>query len=152
MRRYETTFIIDPDLPQEGRVQVIEKIKALIEKEKGIIVDVEEWGQRKLAYEIGKKVRGYYLCVNFCGSAKLVEELERTSRLDDKIMKYMTIMLQDNVNPETVMAEIAATQLKKEEAAKQKAMGAEISAPVDEKVAAFEGDDEEETEIDKEEA
>lgn len=152
MRRYETTFIIDPDLPQDGRVQVIEKIKTLIEKEKGIIVDVEEWGQRKLAYEIGKKLRGYYLCINYCGSPKLVEELERTSRLDDKIMKYMTIMIQDNVNPETVKAEIAAMKLQKEEAAKQKAMGHDALSSTDERVANYEGDDEEETEIDKEEA
>ena len=113
MRRYETTFIFDPDLAEDGRSQLIEKITGLITKEKGIVVDVDIWGQKKLAYEIRKKTRGYYICVNFCGSAQLVEELERTSRLDDKIMKYMTIVLADNVNVDDIKAEMASISEKK---------------------------------------
>ena len=113
MRRYETTFIFDPDLAEDGRSQLIEKISGLITKEKGLMVDVDIWGQKKLAYEIRKKTRGFYICVNFCGSAQLVEELERTSRLDDKIMKYMTIVLQDNVNVDEIKAEMDSINEKK---------------------------------------
>lgn len=151
MRQYETTFIIDPDLSEDGRGQIFEKIRTLIEKEKGFIVDFDEWGQKKLAYEIRKKNRGFYVCINFCGSTQLVDELERTSRLDDKIMKYMTILLEDNVDVEKVKEKMAALKKSKEEALEKKASENVKGAPDDDS-ADLDDTIEDETESDKEEA
>jgi len=150
LRQYETTFIIDPDLSEDGRGQIFEKIRTLIEKEKGLIVDFDEWGQRKLAYEIRKKTRGYYVCVNFCGSTQLVDELERTSRLDDKVMKYMTILLEDDVDVDKVKAKMAEIKKTKEEAEK-KASEKDMDASDDDS-ADFDDTTDEEVESDKEEA
>lgn len=106
MRRYEVTFIIDPDISEDKRGQIFDKTKTLIEKDDGLIIDFDEWGQKKLAYEIRKKARGYYVCMNLCGSPALIDELERSFRLDDKVLKYMTILLDKMVNEDDIKAEI----------------------------------------------
>ena len=106
MRRYELTFIVNPDISEDIRDQIFDKVKSLIEQEKGLIVNFDEWGQKKLAYEIRKKTRGYYTCINFCGTPALVDELERSFRLDDKILKYMTILLDKQADLDAAKAEI----------------------------------------------
>ena len=104
MRRYETIIIVDPDLSDEGRNQRFEKIKELLEKYKGHMIEFDEWGAKKLAYEIRKKMRGYYVKFDFCSEADFVKELERTFKLDDRILKFMTILLEDNADPEKIKA------------------------------------------------
>ena len=93
MRRYETIVIIDPDLSEENRAQVLERTTDLIPKEGGFLIMLDEWGNRKLAYEIKKKVRGYYVRIDYCGMGPLVDEMERFFRIDDKVLKFMTVLL-----------------------------------------------------------
>ena len=107
MRRYETIFIINLDGGEEKRKQILEKISGIVEEKKGAIVEIDEWGDRKLAYEIKKKNRGYYIRLDYCGDGNLVAELERTFRIDDAILKYMTILLDKDTNPEKIEAEKA---------------------------------------------
>ena len=64
MRRYETIFIIDNDLSEEGRSPILEKLENLIQQYDGLRVMVDEWGTKRLAYEIKKKARGYYVCLD----------------------------------------------------------------------------------------
>ncbi len=104
MRRYETIIIVDPDLSDEGRNQRFEKIKELLKNYKGHLVEFDEWGGKKLAYEIKKKMRGYYVKFDFCSEADFVKELERTIKLDDRILKFMTILLEDKADPEKIKA------------------------------------------------
>ena len=110
MRRYETIFIADPDLQEEVQKSLFEKFTNLIDQEKGILVDFDEWGNKKLAYEINKKSRGHYVCMTYGGTGELVNELERNFRLDDKIMKFMTILLEKEVDPEALKQEIEAAK------------------------------------------
>ncbi|MFO7884198.1 MAG: 30S ribosomal protein S6 [Desulfobacteraceae bacterium] len=112
MRRYETVFIADPDLQEEAQKGLLQKVKDLIEQEKGILVDFDEWGGKKLAYAINKKPRGYYVCMNYGGSGDLVKELERNFRLDDRVMKFITILLEKNVTQEELHKEIEAAEEK----------------------------------------
>lgn len=122
MRRYETIFIVDPDIGEDGRVERFNKAKSVVEKFNGTTLKFEEWGVKKLAYEINKKPRGYYACLDYCGNGELINELERGFRLDDKVMKFMTILLDTNPNIEAIQAEIAAGPAKEEEeAAEEKA-------------------------------
>lgn len=107
MRKYETFVIIDPDISEEERNPVIERIKDLISKENGFLVMVDVWGMRKLAYEINKKPRGYYLRIDFCGAGPLVDEMERFFRIDDRVMKYMTVMLDREADLEKIKEEMA---------------------------------------------
>ena len=102
MRRYETIVIVDPDLGEEQRGLVFDKIRELIPQKGGLLVEIDEWGSRKLAYEIKKKPRGYYARVDFCGSGELVSEMERQFRIDDRVMKYMTILLDEDADMERI--------------------------------------------------
>ena len=67
MRRYEQIVILDSDLSEDERSPVFGRLKELIPQYKGFLIDIDEWGQKKMAYEIKKKPRGYYAQVNFCG-------------------------------------------------------------------------------------
>lgn len=107
MRRYETIFISDPDLLADDRAQLFEKTKDLIAKQNGFLVLFDEWGVKKLAYDIKKKGRGHYVRIDFCGDGALVAELERSFRIDDRVMKFMTIVLNKDVDLEKVKEEIA---------------------------------------------
>jgi small subunit ribosomal protein S6 len=86
MKRYETFIIVDPDVLDEDRNQFLDRLKGVISDQQGILVLVDEWGSRKLAYEIKKKSRGYYVRLDYCGTGALVDELERLFRIDDRII------------------------------------------------------------------
>ena len=108
MRMYETIFITDPDLQDEVRNTLFDKFKGILEQEGGILANFDDWGNKKLAYEIAKKSRGHYICMTYGGTGTLVTELERNFRLDDKILKYMTILLERDIDPEALKLQIAA--------------------------------------------
>ncbi|MBF0573429.1 MAG: 30S ribosomal protein S6 [Desulfamplus sp.] len=108
MRRYETVFIADPDLHEEARKTLFKKFTTLLTQTGGLLVKIEDWGNRKLAYEIKKKSRGHYLCLTYGGNGDIVKELERNLRLDEKIMKFMTILLEKDIDEEALKKEIAS--------------------------------------------
>ena len=114
MRRYETFVIIDPDISEEQRSPIIERATDLISQENGLTVKVDEWGKRKLAYEIKKKPRGYYVLLDFCGNASIVDEMERFFRIDDRVMKYMTVLLDRDVDMEQIKENLARAQAERE--------------------------------------
>ncbi len=114
MRKYETVFISDPDLQDQARLDLYDKVRNVIAKGKGILLNFDEWGNKKMAYEIKKKLRGNYVCVTYGGTGELVTELERNFRLTDDILKFMTILLSDDVTVESLEKEVAEA----EEAAK----------------------------------
>ena len=116
MRRYEQIVILDSDLSEDERSPVFNKLKELIPQYKGFLIDIDEWGQKKLAYEIKKKPRGFYAQVNFCGFGDLVDEMERFFRIDDRILKYMTVLLDKEADVEAIKAEMAEKEAQKAEA------------------------------------
>ena len=99
MRQYETIYIVNPNLDADSLKEVVTKFSDLIKKLKGYIVEVNEWGKRKLAYEVKKFDRGYYVVLNFCGLPGVVQELERNLDLDDRVLKYLTVKTGDEVDP-----------------------------------------------------
>jgi small subunit ribosomal protein S6 len=117
MRRYETFVIIDPELSQDQREPLIGRVEELISQMEGFLVLTDNWGERKLAYDIKKKGRGYYVRFDYCGLAPLVNEIERFFRIDDRALKYMTVLLNGEADLEKIKAEKAA----KETAAAEKA-------------------------------
>ena len=130
MRRYETIFIIDNDLSEEGRAPIFEKLGDLIQQYNGLQVMADEWGTKRLAYEIKKKARGYYVCLDYCGSGPLVDEIERFFRIDDRVLKYMTVVLDKDVDIENVKEEIAkAEEAKAAQAKAEEAKAAQIDTP-----------------------
>lgn len=90
MRKYEVMFIVKPDVEEERRNELIEKFKSIIETD-GEVEKVDEWGTKKLAYEISKYREGYYVLMNFKSGADLPKELERNFRITDEVIRYMVI-------------------------------------------------------------
>lgn len=90
MRKYEGVLVFKPEITDEVRNISFDKIKAIIEKD-GKIIDIDEWGKRKLAYEINYIKEGYYIIVKFEGNSKTVTEFERRSKLEDSIIRYMVV-------------------------------------------------------------
>lgn len=115
MRRYETIAIVDPDVSPEARVPLFERCQEIIGQQNGMLVELDEWGTRKLAYEIKKKLRGYYVRFHYCGNGGLVQELERFFRIDERVLKFLTVLLDNDVDPEKVKEEIAQAEAKKVE-------------------------------------
>lgn len=130
MRRYETFVIIDPDISQEERTQLLERVKELITQLAGFLVFEDDWGDRKMAYEIRKKERGYYVRFDYCGGAELINEIERFFRIDDRALKYMTVLLDKDADLEKIKEEQAAAESKREleRAAAEKAREEEAAA------------------------
>ena len=117
MRRYETFLIIDPDLSQDQREPITGRVEELIAQMDGFLISTDDWGERKLAYDIKKKRRGYYVRFDYCGLAPLVNEIERFFRIDDRALKYMTVLLNEDADLEKIKEEKTA----KETAAAEKA-------------------------------
>ncbi len=115
MRRYETIFIVDPDLSEEERSPLFERLKPLFPQLDGFLVMVDEWGAKKLAYEIKKKNRGYYVRLDYCGTGTLVNEIERFFRIDGRVLKYMTVLLEEDVDLESLKAELAKAETEEDQ-------------------------------------
>ena len=112
MKRYETVVIVQPDLADDQRASLFERMKEIISQQGGSLIELDDWGVRHLAYEIKKKKRGYYIRLDYCGTGAVVAEIERLCRIDDRAMKYLTILLSEKADPEAVRAELAAGKIK----------------------------------------
>jgi len=131
MRRYETFVIIDPELSQDQREPLISRVEELISQMEGFLVLTDNWGERKLAYNIKKKGRGYYVRFDYCGLAPLVNEIERFFRIDDRALKYMTVLLNGDADLEKIKAEKAAKDTAAAEKAELEAQAAKKANDLD---------------------
>ena len=95
MRRYETIIIIRPNASEDDITGIIDRTQGIIEASGGSIVNVDKWGLKKLAYLIKKEQQGYYVFIEYAGLPEAVSEMERIYRIDDRVLKFMTIKTQD---------------------------------------------------------
>ena len=93
MNRYESMYVLKPDLADDARIALIEKFKSLVEQNGGKIEKVDEWGQRKLAYEINYIKEGYYVLMTFSSKPEFPAELERNYKISDSVLRYNVIKL-----------------------------------------------------------
>ena len=91
MNKYELALVINAKIEDDARTDAIEMIKALIEKFGGEITNVDEWGKKKLAYEIQKMREGYYYFIQFDASAECPAEIERRVRIMEPVMRYLCV-------------------------------------------------------------
>ena len=109
MNRYELTYIIDTAVEENARKELIEKFSELIKANGGEIEKVDEafWGKRRLAYAINDKTEGYYVLVTMKAPSDLPREIERNLEINENIMRYLTIKLEEkkhSVKPRPVRA------------------------------------------------
>lgn len=93
MSTYETIFIVNPNISDDDVNKTSEKMQEIVVREGGQILKVENWGKKKLAYEVKKQKKGTYVYFLFEAGPTLVAELERNLRLADPVLKFMTVKL-----------------------------------------------------------
>lgn len=116
MRRYETISIIRPTLGDEEIDAINQRSISIIEGDGGTIVDVDKWGLKTLAYLIKKEQQGYYVYMNYGATPDSVTEMERQFKIDDRVLKFMTVKLHDVFDPDAVQEEKEAAAKAAEEA------------------------------------
>lgn len=117
MRRYENVFILLPDLQDEEISQSIERYRTVLTDNGAEMLRVDEWGRRKMAYEINNQTKGYYVLFEFISNSEPIVELERQMRLDDTVIRFLTIKQDDAFDREEYEARKAAAEI--EEARRQ---------------------------------
>jgi small subunit ribosomal protein S6 len=138
MRHYETTFILRPNLGEEQFTEIIDRTVGIITGDGGAIITLDRWGIKRLAYEINREVQGYYVYLNFAAPGKTVDEIERIFRIDDRVLRYLTVKLGDAMNAEAIeaekerIAEVAAQAAAKAAAAEGEEFEGETAASDDE--------------------
>lgn len=113
MKRYEVIAIVKSDLAEEDLTAIIERSQTIITDRKGIIAKLDKWGKRRLAYEINKHKDGFYFLIDFAGDGPIVAEIERNFKIDDRILKFMTVKKEGAVTREGMDQEIAAAETKR---------------------------------------
>ena len=91
MSKYELTFVVNAKIEAWERAAVVDKCKALIERFGGTITNVDEWGKRRLAYEIQKMKEGFYYIVQFDAPTTAPAEIESRIRIMDNVMRYLVV-------------------------------------------------------------
>jgi small subunit ribosomal protein S6 len=102
MRYYETMYLVNPVIEVEKLTELVSKVNAVVEKNQGVIVKADEWGKKSLAYKVKDFDKAYYLLLQYCGEPSIPAELHRELTLDDRVLKYQTIKLSDEADPEAL--------------------------------------------------
>ena len=96
-REYETIFILRPDTANDGVAQVNGRLRAIVDQMGGKVLKLDNWGKRKLAYEVRKQLKGIYLYWRYLATSGTVEELERNLRMLDSVIRYYTVKVDADV-------------------------------------------------------
>jgi len=97
-REYETTYILRPNTTNEGVAEVNTRIKGIIEGMGGKVIKVDNWGKRRLAYEVAKERKGIYLYWQYLATPGVVEETERNLRMLDSVIRYLSVKVDENID------------------------------------------------------
>lgn len=97
-REYETIYILRPNTPNEGVAEVNTRIRGAIEGMGGKVIKVDNWGKRRLAYEVAKERKGIYLYWLYLAQPGVVEETERNLRMLDSVIRYLTVKVDENID------------------------------------------------------
>ncbi|MCP4007416.1 MAG: 30S ribosomal protein S6 [bacterium] len=97
MREYELIYVIQPDATQERETEIHERLDSVITGSQGRILLRDDWGKRRMAYEIGNFQKGHYFQLNFLSEGKEISELERLLRLDADALRFLTILADEDV-------------------------------------------------------
>ncbi len=91
MNKYELAVVVNAKIEDDARTDVIERVKALITRFGGNVTDVDEWGKKKLAYEIQKMKEAYYYFIHFEAESDVPDEIEQRIRIMDNVIRYLCV-------------------------------------------------------------
>ena len=95
MKAYELLFFVAPNTDEETRAGVMKRIDVAIAAEGGVVDSVEDWGKRKLAFEIDDLTEGDYTLINFHADPQQIAELDRVLRINDAVKRHMVVCRSD---------------------------------------------------------
>ena len=104
MRRYETIYILRSTMSEDEVNAIVESTNSVLTDGNGQIISIDKWGVRTLAYLIQKETQGYYIYCDYATEPGNVTEMERKFRIDESVMKYMTVKLNDSIDSEGIEA------------------------------------------------
>jgi len=95
MNKYELMYVLKPATEEAERETLLEKYKGIIEEADGQVDTIEEWGLRKLAYEIKKETEGFYMLMNFQSDVDVPAELDRNMKIADAVIRHMITRIEE---------------------------------------------------------
>ena len=101
LREYETVYILKPDTAQDEISQMNARVRGILETMGGKLLDLDNWGKRKLSYEVKKQRKGIYMFWKYLAPSGVVEEVQRNLRMLDSVIRYYTVRTAENVLPDS---------------------------------------------------
>src|ERR671938_1031727 len=95
-RVYEVVFVVDPETPEEDLTRLTDNLRGVVTDQGGRVTKSEVMGRRQLAYKVGRKNEGVYVLFEIEGTGGEIAELERRMRVNDAIMRYMTVRVDED--------------------------------------------------------
>lgn len=157
MREYEFTFVVQPEITDDGVQAISHRFEGILASHGAEKLFYEDWGRRRLAYEIRNFQKGHYQVLHFLSDGKVVPELERSARLDDSILRFLTVLANDDVDDvEARRAEAVTLEEERVKRAAEKAVrDAEEAARAAEEASALDegrgGDDDDDSDREEDE-
>jgi small subunit ribosomal protein S6 len=158
VREYELTFIVQPEITDEGLAAICQRLDGILEKHAAERLFYDDLGKRRLAYPIRKFQKGHYLTLFFLDQGKASPELERVLRIDDSVLRFLTVLANPHVEDvaarkaEAVEAERLRAQRAAERAAREAEEAARAAAGADEDEVRGRADEDEDEVVDEEES
>ncbi|MFO0736368.1 MAG: 30S ribosomal protein S6 [Labilithrix sp.] len=130
-KEYETIYILRSDVDADTADKVQGRVAEVVGRDNGKLVKVESWGRRKLAYPVGKQKKGVYIYVKYVGRGGVVQELERNLKLQDSVLKFQTVLTNEDVDVSSVVVDAAEVKFERlelpaeeeEKESREKALG-----------------------------
>ncbi|MBF6568104.1 MAG: 30S ribosomal protein S6 [Candidatus Binataceae bacterium] len=110
MRRYETVFILRPDLGEAQTKETIKRFEGIVSSNAGELIETDEWGMRELAYHIKGERRGHYVRLDYVAPETTTHEVERNLKLADPVLRYLSVLVDDNADVAKARAEVEANR------------------------------------------
>lgn len=127
LREFETTFILQPEISEEGAKAINDRLDSILERHGAVRLLCDDDGKRRLAFEIRHFQKGHYFTLHYFDGGKVVPELERALRLDESVLRFLTVRVADEVGDVEERRRLAAEEekLRAERAAERAALEAQ---------------------------
>ena len=123
--QYELTYVISGVVQQNQVDDIVRKVNHLIESNDGDVLEVDEWGNQRLAYEIDRKRSGYYVNMYFKAPGSLIDRLERELQINDDVLRYLTLRMDEKMKRHYEREKKREAREEEEEAASEEESGDE---------------------------